>query len=156
MKEYKDSVEALGLMLLIGVGVYGAYQGYRATQAASKALSAGVKSVSDGIDSAVTVVTAVPRAVVNAAQTAYAEVATFVTRQQHYSPQMLDGSMSKADAIKLATDIAARDAADQTTVENDALVAFDDQRAAVIDNLQNSDRISLLGRVSNLGMMREN
>lgn len=88
-------------MVIIGAAVLAVIVGYKVYSSGKKISDA----VSDSVSSTVTGVS-------NAASNAYAEVKTFLTGNQYYSPAALDGSMSRADAIKLADQIEKRSARD--------------------------------------------
>lgn len=91
-------------LLIVGAAIV-LYAGYKTYKAGATVAT----TISDTLESAKNTVVAAKDNVVSVFQNAYAEGATLVTGTKHYSPDSLAGSMSRADAIKLAEDMAARD-----------------------------------------------
>lgn len=98
-----DEAQAVILLLAAAGALYVGYQVYKTSGRVANAVGGALDDAAEGVTN---VVTSVKRG----AQNAYAEVASIVTGQVHYSPEALDGSMSRADAMRLADDIAKRDA----------------------------------------------
>jgi len=106
-----DSLAKAETTVIVLVGIAALFVGYKiystgrsAAGAVGGVIDAAGELVGDAAAAAGNAVTRVARG----AQNAYAEVATIVTGQVHYSPEALDSSMSREDAIALADDIAQR------------------------------------------------
>lgn len=109
-----DKAQSMVILAGAGIALYLGWKAYRAGSAAVGGISDAVQSVADTVAGAV-------HQVGGAARSAYAEVATVVTGRQHYSPDALNGSMSRADAERLAQELEALAELEQSA-EYDAMI----------------------------------
>lgn len=123
MSKSIQNMEALAMLLVAGGALFVGYKLYKGGRAVADFAGDALDSAAQAVDNTVT-------AIQRGAQNAYAEVATIVTGQQHYSPEALDASMSKADAIALADDIAR------------AQKVFDDEQYQLMADMENQRLLS--------------
>lgn len=114
MSNEVQRAEALVILAAAGVALYLGYKVYKTGAGIASAAGEAVNAVGDLVSSAGQAVGEAGHQVAAAARTAYAEVQTFITGRQHYSPDALEGSMTRAQAEQLAKEIEARQALEES------------------------------------------
>lgn len=118
-----DQAQAIVILAGLGVALFVGYKLYKTGKDVADAAGRAVDSIGETVDEIRNAPTElyqpeIVRIGSNAAQTvsrgvsnAYAEVKTFLTGTHHYSPDSLEGSMSRADAEAYARELADIEAA---------------------------------------------